>query len=119
MFASFTIVDDVANSNQCAIVLSTRRDTKKFTSIMSNPRVAVLVHDFEAGQQGTASVTINGTVRIAQPGDEEDRCRAHHLQKNPKMEQFIAGANVAILIVTPESARICNIKDQVLYADLD
>ena len=108
---NFSVVDE--QDIGCAIVLSTRRDTKKFAAIISNPRVAVLVHDF-VGDHGTASVTINGTMHVTE-GEQEERCRAAHLAKNAKMAQFIVGEQVAILVVTPQSARICNIQDKVTY----
>jgi Pyridoxamine 5'-phosphate oxidase len=57
------------------IILTTRRNTKKFGQILNNPKVAVLIHDFphlesEAGSDGgsagqTLSVTLNGTVVVS------------------------------------------------------
>jgi hypothetical protein len=62
------------------IVLSTRRNTKKFEQITENPKVAVLVHDFPhnnvqnsattstdggCGYQGKSwSITLNGTSKV-------------------------------------------------------
>ena len=59
------------------IVLSTRRNTKKFVQIAENPKVAVLIHDFPhtntqnsstvdgSGYQGKSwSITLNGTSKV-------------------------------------------------------
>jgi Pyridoxamine 5'-phosphate oxidase len=57
------------------IILTTRRNTKKFGQILNNPKVAVLIHDFphlesDTGSDGssagkTLSVTLNGTVVVS------------------------------------------------------
>lgn len=61
------------------IVLSTRRNTKKFEQITESPKVAVLIHDFphnntqntnisvadDSGYQGNSwSITLNGTSKV-------------------------------------------------------
>lgn len=53
------------------IILSTRRDTKKFEQILRNPKVAVLIHDFphleqeSGGHHGKSwSITLNGTCKV-------------------------------------------------------
>ena len=40
------------------IILSTRRNTKKFYQIVENPKVAVLIHDFPADSSPRASINI-------------------------------------------------------------
>lgn len=111
------------------IVMSTRRDTTKFTALLSLPRVALLLHDFPdqhstreqadaAGQAGgtqgkTFSITLYGSV-TEEKGAEGERLRTLHLQRHgPSMQQFICGENVAIISVAVEKARICNDSDQV------
>ena len=108
------------------IVMSTRRDTKKFAALLSLPRVALLLHDFpdqhsnhreDAEQEGsygrTYSITLYGGVTEEQ-GAEAERLRTMHLQRHgPSMEQFISGENVAIISVNVDKARICNDMDKV------
>ena len=100
---NYTVVDDADVG--LVIVLSTRRDTKKFQAIQSNPQVALLVHDFSAsGTGGTASVTITGEITEA-AGSQAAHFRAAHLARNPNMAQFIAGDHMAVLFVTPAQVR--------------
>lgn len=105
---NFTFAEDAELGT--IIILSTKRATKKFSALVSNPKVAVLVHDFDtlrssgsdAGSEGgvsergdhyargTSSVTVYGGVTVA-VGDVQERCRALHLLANPKYPQFILG----------------------------
>jgi hypothetical protein len=111
------------------IIMSTRRDTTKFTALLSLPRVALLLHDFpdqHSGRGGEApagggedsygrtfSITLYGNV-TEEEGAEAERLRAMHLQRHgPSMKQFICGENVAIISVNVDKARICNDKDKV------
>lgn len=52
------------------ILMSTRRDTKKFALLEANPKVSLLIHDFphiesqnQTGQ--TYSITMNGTAHVS------------------------------------------------------
>ena len=120
-----------------AIIISTKKATKKFSAISSNPQVAVLIHDFdglrrepnslpsEAGcnlsveddrhySRGTYSVTIYGEAEVVLEGTElHSRCLSTHLAANSAYSQFIVGEGVALLIIRPRLARICNIMDNV------
>jgi hypothetical protein len=98
--------------------MTTRRDTKKFEALLQNPQVALLVHDFDSlklsqsSKTGTFSVTVYGSVSVLE-GEIAEICRAHHKLANPSYGQFIDGEEIAILIIQPQYARICNVKDQV------
>ena len=107
---NFTVVEEPGLGT--ALIMSTRCDTKKFQLLSKDPRVAVLVHDFAPGRDGTASVTMNGTLQLAN-GEQKARLRQAHLDNNPTMWQFIAPEDIAILLFVIESARICNLQDQV------
>ena len=49
---NFTFVDhDARDAFFGCLVMSTRRDTKKFSALLTNPSVAVLLHDFDALQE--------------------------------------------------------------------
>ena len=100
------------------IVMSTRRDTKKFDLLRNQRGVAMLVHDFGSSPvEGTYSIALNGDCFIVDDdGDEKllaERYRMKHLDHNPDYPQFIVGENIAILCVRVTSARICNINDKV------
>jgi hypothetical protein len=116
------------------IVMSTRRDTTKFAALLALPRVALLLHDFPdqhsgraalppgagaaAGAPGggrgqTFSITLYGSV-TEETGAEGERLRALHLGRHgPSMQQFICGANVAMISVAVEKAKLCNNSDKV------
>ncbi len=109
--------------------MTTRRDTKKFQAFLCNPKVAVLVHDFNTSRSssecggdsssgssseetGTCSVTVYGDLTIVS-GEKESIYRDHHMKCNPKYKTFIEGDNIAVVVIQPSYARICDIKDQV------
>lgn len=102
------------------LVLTTRRNTKKFMQIENSRSVAVLVHDFphlrsSSGSGNTASVTLSGIAEEV-TGEEGERLRAVHLAHNPDYAQFIhppTPHNVAVIKITIETARICDIRDKV------
>ncbi|CAM9604074.1 unnamed protein product, partial [Discosporangium mesarthrocarpum] len=108
------------------IVLSTRRDTKKYQLVKKAPNVAILVHDFggSSGDRGKSegassdgdewrrAITLNGPACI-QEGEKAEVYRSLHLQNNPGSKTFIVGPNIAIITVQVQTARTCDIKDRV------
>lgn len=101
------------------LVMSTRRNTKKYEALVDNPKVAILIHDFDAKRNqesnsggGTFSITIYGDVTVA-TGERAEILRSKHLGINPDYEQFIRGEDRAILVIQPNFARLCNINDTV------
>ena len=108
------------------MIISTRRDTKKFQLITCNTSVALLVHEFETdadsagrnyeaiGERTRFSITLNGQVRV-QEGYMAECYRKIHLASNPNYSQFIVGDEVAIITVHLDSARVCDINDRVSH----
>eukprot|EP00386_Alphamonas_edax_P007322 GDKI01024338.1.p1 GENE.GDKI01024338.1~~GDKI01024338.1.p1 ORF type:complete len:184 (-),score=47.69 GDKI01024338.1:24-575(-) len=111
------------------LIMTTRRDTKKYTALQTNPQVALLVHDFDQLRRphthtqedtaassgcggGTCSITVYGEA-VEAKGEVAERLRAVHLQRNSKYPQFIVGECIAVLYVQPRMARMCNINDCV------
>ncbi|CAM9147110.1 unnamed protein product [Ectocarpus sp. 8 AP-2014] len=111
------------------IILSTRRDTKKYQLVQTGRNVALLVHEFpdaggssgggdgggSGGSGGSGSkvtITLNGTATI-QEGEQAERYRDLHVRQNPNSKTFIVGPNIAIITVRVRSARICNVRDEV------
>jgi hypothetical protein len=115
--------------------MSTRRNTKKFEALIKNPKVAILIHDFDckrsesesqtstsssspttpttpAASPGTFSVTVYGEVLVAS-GERAEALRSNHLLINPDYRQFILGEEIAMLVIQPNLARMCNINDNV------
>jgi hypothetical protein len=98
--------------------MATKRRTKKFEALVSNPRVALLVHDFVDGPDaslasGTVSVTVYGDVEVVAEGARCERLRHAHAEINPRYSHFIIGDDVAIIAVRPSEARICDFSDRV------
>ena len=120
----FTYTKSLTEAGGEVLVISTRRDTKKYAMLLVNSQVALLVHDFSSAsaeddanystRQGKAryTITLNGTVQEAH-GDVAERYRAVHLQNNISYRQFIEGSDIAIILVTLTSARVCDVNDSV------
>ncbi|CAM9184502.1 unnamed protein product [Ectocarpus sp. 12 AP-2014] len=108
------------------IILSTRRDTKKYQLVQTGRNVALLVHEFPdaggssggggggggGGSGSKVTITLNGTATI-QEGEKAERYRDLHVRNNPNSKTFIVGPNIAIITVRVRSARICNVRDEV------
>lgn len=62
--------------------------------------------------RGSYSITVYGEIEF--PGEElAERCRQVHLAANPRYSHFIVGEDVAIMMLKPRMARLCNIHDAV------
>ena len=102
------------------LVMSTRRDTRKYAAIMKNDHVAVLLHDFDGlrdsgstASRGTLAVTLYGRARL-QSGAAAERMRAAHLLRNASSPQFIAdAASYVVFAVVPSSVTCCDVHDKV------
>ena len=110
-----------------SIIISTRRDTKKFKQIQENPKIALLIHDFPHldGSESdencgkSFSITMNGTAQIIDADDILDaKYRQIHQENNPDYRQFIVGKCIAIIVLRIERARCCDINDKVSYWDV-
>ena len=108
------------------VIMTTRKNTKKFTMLEKQNGVALLIHDFPqfdkedadgmkgGGGGGVHSITMNGRCTIVEEGEKADSYRAKHLEHNPDYPQFIVGPDIVVLCVQVTSARICNINDEVI-----
>ena len=78
----------------------------------------MLVHDFSNDstkhkqEKKARTITLNGTVR-EETGEAAEAYKAIHLRRNPDSAQFIEGPDMAIITITVETARICDINDKV------
>lgn len=117
------------------LVMTTRRDTKKYRALCATPSVAVLIHDFDgvrrapAGAEpgagagtgsgssggsggGTLAVTVYGEALLVD-GPTAERLRSAHLARNGAYPQFIVGEGIAVVAVRPTLARMCDVRDAV------
>jgi len=116
----FTHSAAVDDSGDDVVILSTRRDTKKFAMLTANPLVAILVHDFDSRKSelagatgGKYTITLNGEARVETTHAEA--YRQVHAQNNPGYEQFICGDGIAVVTVRVTVARVCDVNDRVRF----
>lgn len=91
------------------VVLSTRRNSKKYDNIQKNKHISLLV--FSNIEE--VSATLLGTALMME-APEEAHYRALHMQKN-NMPQFIMGENIGIIVFSIDEIILSNSKDQVAY----
>ena len=97
--------------NESKVILSTRKDSKKYHNVQHNKNMSLLIYSETDG----ISITLLGTASI--PGaDEEAIYKALHLEKN-ESPQFILGENVGIIVFDIERIVVSNYLDQVMYID--
>jgi general stress protein 26 len=113
-----------------ALVLSTQKSSKKWTAICANPKVALLMHDFDGLKRsdaavdvgderkcdhyisGTYSVTVYGRAELAE-GRLLELSKQAHLAANKSYAHFIEGPDIAVFVVRPTLARMANVHDKV------
>lgn len=129
---SFTYVPE-----EQIIIMSTRRNTTKYRAIEKIDQVTLLIHNFATDLKlnhetvssnedsensnndysNTHSITLYGNVNIL-TGIDAEEMRMKHLERHgDNYSQFIVGQNIAVLSVEVDSAKICNIKDEVTTWD--
>eukprot|EP00747_Dinoflagellata_sp_TGD_P168938 gnl/TRDRNA2_/TRDRNA2_196565_c0_seq1.p1 gnl/TRDRNA2_/TRDRNA2_196565_c0~~gnl/TRDRNA2_/TRDRNA2_196565_c0_seq1.p1 ORF type:complete len:245 (-),score=38.78 gnl/TRDRNA2_/TRDRNA2_196565_c0_seq1:120-821(-) len=103
---------------QDLLVMTTRRNTAKFTNIERHKEVAVILHDFprSPGDQTCVSVTVKGLLKI-ESGSQAEWLRKLHADNHPGYEQFIVGDNIAVISIKILQARVCNMRDEVSVWD--
>lgn len=122
----FTYTAGLEAPNTEVMIISTRRNTKKYDIITRNQNVALLVHDFDTNAsadvsnylqmegQSRYSITLNGKVQV-HTGELAERYREIHLAYNRSYSQFIVGEDIAIITVNLERARVCDVNDRVRH----
>ena len=77
-----------------AIVFGTFVDSRKYRNIRRDPRVSIVV----CGDDKT--VQLEGIAREL-TGEEEERCRLRHVEKNPKAKKYAYDERERFVAVTP------------------
>lgn len=91
------------------IILSTRKDSKKYFNVQHNPYVSLMVFSESAG----ISATLLGRATILTE-EEEAHFRALHMTKNNK-PQFILGENIGLIMFKFDQIVVSDYMDQVTY----
>jgi nitroimidazol reductase NimA-like FMN-containing flavoprotein (pyridoxamine 5'-phosphate oxidase superfamily) len=123
----FTYCASLENPQDEVLVMTTRRDTKKYEMLGSNRQVALLVHEFSndgaqdestnyATVEGRSrySITLNGLAQEA-TGELAEKYRQLHLLRNAGYKQFIEGDDIAVITVSLTGARVCDVHDSVRH----
>lgn len=97
------------------LILSSRKDTKKFHNILNNPQAALLVYETDPGQE-PLSCTIFGRINI-ESGEKEAYYRSLHANQNQAMSQFITGPSIYIMTMKIEQAAVTDLADKVFKWD--
>ncbi len=87
-----------------ALLFATVRQTRKYTNLSANPRVALIVDsrsNADADFSQALAVTATGSVRELH-GEERDRMARVYLAKHPSLVRFIASAETALCRVDVE-----------------
>ena len=91
------------------IVLTTKRDSKKFFNIEKNKNISLLLFS-EADE---LSITFLGTATPV-TGEKEAYYRAIHMEANNR-PQFILGESIGLIVFSIEEIVVSNNKDEVKY----
>ncbi len=96
------------------VILSSRRNSKKFKNILSNKEVSLLIHNDKPGiaLEDIISVTINGKA-YEEKDEKKDYYQKIHVTKHIDCHQFIIGDEIAILSVSIDRIHTSDIHDQV------
>ncbi len=89
------------------VILSSRRDSKKYSNIQNNKNVSLLL--FSGSHE--LSATFLGTA-VTMEEQEEQYFRELHMKRN-NMPQFILGDNIGIIVFSIEKIIVSDNQDQL------
>jgi len=96
---AFTETDDLKQ-----LVFATSRDTRKFSNLVSEPRVALVIDsrsNSDSELRNAVAVTALGSAHEA-VGDERERLAGVYLAKHPGLAGFIGSPQMAVCAVEVE-----------------
>ena len=91
------------------VILSTRRNSKKYSNIQKNKYISLLVFSSMEG----LSITLLGTA-LTLESHEEKMYRELHMEKN-NMPQFILGEAISLIVFDIKDIVVSDSQDQVHY----
>ena len=86
------------------LVFATNRDTRKFSNLISEPRVALVIDsrsNSDSDLRDAVAVTALGPAHEA-AGDERERLARVYLAKHPGLAEFIGSPDMAVCAVVVE-----------------
>jgi nitroimidazol reductase NimA-like FMN-containing flavoprotein (pyridoxamine 5'-phosphate oxidase superfamily) len=96
---AFAVTDDLKQ-----LVFATSRDTRKFSNLKSDARVALVIDsrsNSDADLRNAVAVTALGLAHESS-GDERDRLTRLYLAKHPSLAEFIGSPEMALCAVAVE-----------------
>jgi nitroimidazol reductase NimA-like FMN-containing flavoprotein (pyridoxamine 5'-phosphate oxidase superfamily) len=96
---AFAVTDDLKQ-----LVFATSRDTRKFSNLRSDPRVALVIDsrsNSDTDLKDAVAVTALGLAQESS-GDERDRLTRLYLAKHPGLAGFIGSPETALCVVAVE-----------------
>ncbi len=86
------------------MVFATPRQSKKYTNLTANPRVAILIdnrsNDISDLTDTVAATAIGMTTEL--DGSERERCLAFYIERHPHLNDFARSPSTAVFLVTVE-----------------
>jgi len=95
------------------LLFATNRDTRKFSNLISEPRVALVIDsrsNSEADISSAVAITALGPAREA-GGSDRERLASVYLGKHPGLAQFVGSPDVAVCAVAVEDYVIARFRE--------
>jgi general stress protein 26 len=89
------------------LVFATPKNTQKYSNLVSDPRVSVLLGGGEArakGALGGEAISLDGKARVVRRGKRRDDLAALLLSVHPELEAFLAAPSTALVAIEVESS---------------
>jgi len=99
--------------NENKIILSSRKNSRKYSNIKRNKNVSLLI----SSSSNKQSATLLGTA-VTVDDKNKKKYREMH-KKNINMPQFISGDNIGLIVFSIEEIIISDSQDQVKYIKED
>lgn len=103
------------------LIFATYRDTRKFSNLAINRKVAVLFevgNSEKPGRQRSHVITAFGKAKEVLP-EEYDSALIAHLKRHPDLESFLSSEDCALIVVTVETYQIVYGIDYVRWLPID
>jgi nitroimidazol reductase NimA-like FMN-containing flavoprotein (pyridoxamine 5'-phosphate oxidase superfamily) len=108
-----SLMSYAANNDSHEIYMITPRETKKYRNLKGNPSVSLLIDTRQIDSKTrTKALTITGTVESCVDENKKSIIRAHLLEKNPNLNEFMNDPSSEIIIVQVRTLQLLDgIKD--------
>jgi len=92
------------------LVMVTPKASRKWSNILLNPRVSLLLDDragaAEKDAGGTKALTLTGRAEPVEPGDLESKAKDLLVSVHPELADFLSDPGSVVFLVRPESYQL-------------